>query len=599
MSGHRNNRQNPKRKKATTNKSRSETSELLADPGAGGKHIEVFIIAALFAFGVYHSVLYFGHQVVPNSDFPGFVRVARQILSFQAPSSYKRAPVVGLLQVCLSPFVAGQHPDLTAGWLLNAILHPFNVVLLWLIGKRIVGQSALWMAAIATVNPWVIQLLGEPIAETTLLFFMLLTFYFIFRRSKWSYLFASIMTMIRYEGAALIFAAFVMDMVYSESKRERVWSFVYSFIASIPLMLWVLGTFLSWHSQGSTHYLKEMGATSGGKIVWFEYVSLIWRTGFYQLLMPYPKASKDIIQMLANLSKMLVAAGFIFAVICGVFKRRWDVLALLIFLFLYIFVHAVHGFVIPRYCMPIYWIVLLLCVYGLRSGWQLINKGGRVPNAITAAFQGILLVMAFIWLMLLVPYLPRIAPMSLRSTSMPYVAMGLVAAILIVRRFFYRMRYFWRDLSVSMLVCLVMVSNQFLLVRVVGNGQRDIEFKLLADWYIANAEPGENILTTMPGSFRIFAPEHKDSVFGTGSIEAENSSDFVRKCYDKNIIYVAWDSRVGLNVGGRYYKLWGVKNTAMLAEARSVGPYEFITAIRANKRRFINVFRLRRDAAML
>ena len=163
-----------KSKQRGAHRSRSEKTELLSDLSVKEKYFEIFIIMVLFAFGVYHSVLYFGHQVVPNSDFTAFVRTGHELLSFQLPSSYKRAPILGLLQASLSYLVTGQHPDLTAGWLLNAILHPFNIVLLWLVGKRIVGRAALWIAIIAIINPWVIQLLAEPIAETTLLFFILL-----------------------------------------------------------------------------------------------------------------------------------------------------------------------------------------------------------------------------------------------------------------------------------------------------------------------------------------------------------------------------------------------------------------------------------------
>ncbi len=77
--------------------------ELLDDSETKEKYFGLFITIALFAFGVYHSVLYFGHQVVPNSDFTAFVQVGHELLSFQLPTSYKRVPVVGLLQaICLS-----------------------------------------------------------------------------------------------------------------------------------------------------------------------------------------------------------------------------------------------------------------------------------------------------------------------------------------------------------------------------------------------------------------------------------------------------------------------------------------------------------------
>jgi hypothetical protein len=82
-------------------------------------------------------------------------------------------------------------------------------------------------------------------------------------------------------------------------------------------------------------------------------------------------------------------------------------------------------------------------------------------------------------------------------------------------------------------------------------------------------------------------------------VNAESPSDFVKKCYDEDITYVAWDSRLGLNPGNEYYKFWGLKNIAMLAQPRSIGPYEFITQIRANEMRYIYIFRLRKPAELM
>ncbi len=166
-------------------------------------YLDIFAGAALFAFGAFQSILYFGHKVVPIGDFPDIVRVGHELLSFKMPSAFKIAPVVGLLQAGLSYLVGGQTPDLTAGWLLNAILHPFTVLLLWLIGKKVLGRSAVWFAIVAAINPWLIYMLREPLIETPLLFFVLLTTYLILMRSKWCYLTASITAMVRYEGAAL------------------------------------------------------------------------------------------------------------------------------------------------------------------------------------------------------------------------------------------------------------------------------------------------------------------------------------------------------------------------------------------------------------
>jgi len=563
------------------------------------RYFETFVIIALFAFGAYSSILYFGHKVVPISDFPDLFKVGRDILSFKLPSRFKQAPVLGMLQYCLSFFVGGQHPPLTAGWLLNAILHPFNLVLLWLVGKKIVGKSALWLAIIAILNPWVIYMLTEPIIETTLLFFTLLTFYFMFRRSKWCYLFASITTMVRYEGSALILAAFVMDMIYSKDKREKIRAFTYSAIATIPLALWMLGTVLAW-KPGTSHYLnvlfteeyaKAFSQPVEGRTGLVMHMKLLWQVGFRPLLMPWPGASSAFEQMLWKLSKVFAVTGFFFGSIYGLCKRQWNILALLMFFVPYFVLHALYPYPLQRFHTNIFWIALLICWFGLQSVWKLIDKAGRLPRGLVFIFQASIVIVAVIWLVPLIAYLPKIAPISPTSVSLPYVAMVLVAIIFAGRVFIYKSGYILRELSVLALLCLIIVSNQFFLVQLIGDGQRDKEFSQLADWYIANARPGEKLGVYMAGVVRIFAPEYAEYIVRLP--KAENPSEFVKACYQEDITYVVWATREGLSKGQHtgYRQLGLDDNIDLLSKPQSVGPYQFIAQV-GSKRGYVNIFHL-------
>ena len=571
------------------------------------KHFEVFVIVALLAFGAYHSILYFGHKIVPTSDFPDLFKVGRDILSFQLPSRFKQAPVLGMLQFILSHFVGGQHPPLTAGWLLNAILHPFNLILLWLVAKRIVGKSALWFAIIAILSPWVMRMLTDPLVETTLLFFILLTFHFIFKRSNWSYLFASITTMVRYEGAALIMAAFVMDVIYSTSRRQKLRAFAYSAMASVPLAIWLLATALTWYSPASkTHYLTLFGSQS-----WYSKLSgrppedilgftvnmrVLWQTGFQPLLTPYPRASADFADMLGKLSKVLAVSGFFFGSVWGLFKRRWEILALLIFFVPYFVVHARIPAPLMRYYTPVFWIALLICWFGLQGAWQIINKNQRVPVAVVTALQILILVVAGVWLFRLLPFLPKISTMSPRSASVPYVALGLAALILGVRIFAFKPRRLLQNTVILTVFALLVVSNQFMLVRMVGDGQKDKEFKQLARWYIDNAKPGEKLGVNMAGEVRIFAPDRAEYIIRLP--QADSPQKFIEACYENDITYVVWATREGLSKDHPGYRVIGLdKNITLLGKPRSIGPYEFIDRV-GWKRGWVHIFRLRGPAAV-
>ncbi|MHC4664569.1 MAG: hypothetical protein ACYS9T_01260 [Planctomycetota bacterium] len=569
------------------------------------RYFEILAIAALFGFGLYQSVLYFGHTIVPNSDFPAFLATGQELLSFQTPSSFKRVPVLGLSQVLLSYVVGGQHPGLTAGWLLNAILHPFNLILLWLVGREIVGKSALWVAIIAILNPQVLYLLTEPIAETTFLFFILLTFYSVFRRSKWSYLLASITSMVRYEGAVLILVVFVMDVIHHKSRRERIRAFLYSALASIPLLFWMLGTVLSWRSAEASHYLRMFSkdyAEGFAKDIkertgLVKHMELLWRTGFHNLLSPYHVISANSFELFLKLTKAFAIVSFFFASIYGLCKRNWKVLALLLFFVPYFLVHARYPHPILRFHATIFWIALLLCWFGLQSCWRLIDKNGRVPKGLVLVLQALVVIVAVAWIARLFPYLPKESSRwSPRSASVPYVAMTLVAVIFAARVLVHKFRCFLRELAILLFTCLIIVSNQFVLVRTVSDGQKNKEFRLLADWYIDNAEPGEKLAVYMTAIVRLFAPKYAEYIVGFP--KADSPTDLVKTLYDNDVTYVVWATREGLRGPHAGYLRLGLdKNIALLREPKDTGPYEFVRQV-GWERGWVNIFRLRKPAEM-
>lgn len=584
---------------ATPSRTPAQGVQVLAGDVAKEKYIHIAAIAMLLLFGAYLSWLYFGHQVVPNPDFPGFVRVAETLLDFKVPGNFKRAPVFGLLMVPLSKLMPGLHPVLTAGWLLNAVFYVFNGLLLYLIAKRFVGRSAVWPALLILINPWTIAMLVQPLVETTLVFFFLLTFFFILRRSSWAYLFAAIATMARYEGAALIVVAFVMDMICAKDNRKRIKALVFASLAFVPLGLWVMGMYFARDTSAGVSTGAAIASGAGvdyiggfftGKTVFAKYTGLLWKVAFGPLLMATGPEAMSSVEMI---SKVLVVAGLLVAVVSALYKRRWDVLSLLLFFVIFALVHSFRSTTRDRYCMPVAWLVLLLAWYGLQTGLGLLGKTIKPPQWITSVFQIMLAAGFGIWLVSLFQHLSAISPYSQRSVSVPFVGMVVVAILLSLQVFFYRSRILPSSLAISALVCLMIVSNQFTLVKLAGNGQLDAEFKYLADWYLENAK-GEKIVTTMPNVVRLFAPEYAGNFIQPSKIRGETPTEFVQDCYKKGITYVTWDSRIGYSSrNGKYYRLWGIDRIAPLVKTDNLGPYEYITQLKASERRFINIFRLR------
>ena len=569
----------------------------LPDDAALNRRFNWLAMAVLFAFGVYLSILYFGHQVVPNSDFPAFVQTGRSILSLDLPSSFKRVPGLGMLQVALAGLVGGQHPELTAGWMLNAILYPMILVLFYLVGRQVIGKGAIWFALLAIINPGVIKWMCHPIAETTLIFFTIFSIYLIIRRSRWCYLAAAMTTMIRYEGAALIVAAFVMDMIESRSWKPRLKAILYSVLAGIPMSLWLLGMYLT-RKVGTTAATMPYLRYYGNKTVFSKCTYLMWNVSIKPLVMPVPE-NQEMMSWLFAFSKILLVICLVAAVVYILLKRQWHILPLVIFLVCFYLVHASKSNVLYRYCVPVAWVILLLGCYGLRSIWLLIPGKNHVPRPVVVGVQLAAAIGALIWFAYLVRYLPNVAGYSRQSTSLPYFAMLAVILILAGYIFIYKTRGLSAHIALASITILFIVSNHFTLVQKVGNGSMDLEFKKLADWYVKNAQPDEKLVTTMGHVVSLYAPGQAKNFVKTSHVTGNSPREFITNCYKRNITYVAWDSRIGLCPQNSYYKRWRIQNMAMLAQPRDIGPFKFVAEIRHEHypNRYIYIFRLQPQTA--
>ena len=558
-------------------------------------------IAILFLFGIFYSIRYYGFHIMPSPDFPSFLQIGKELWHFKIPTSFFRGPTYGFLVYPLTRIVGGQHPELSAAWLFNAILQPFNLVLLFLIGKKIVGKSALWIVLIAMLNPWLLEVFTKPIAEICMLFFIFITFFFMFRRSRWCYLFASMAAMLRYECAALILAAFVLDMIYLDTKKERIRALCYSVIAGIPLVLWMIGMKINNTDSGSINYGQFMDISKlfeGARLK--RELNLLWTTTFGTFFRPGTDSGEKTAQILDNISKVLVCLSFLFGVTWGLIKKNWNILALLIFFIPYMLIHIPYQYSDARFYVPVFWILLLICWYGIQSLWQIINSNNRVPRYIILPTQLIISGIFIIWFVSLARDLPKLSTISPKSVVVPYVAIAVSILAAAASVYIYKRKHLWRNVAILAFVCMTIASNQFTLAGVVRDGTQDGEFKQLLEWYEGNAKPGEKLVTTLAQLLGILRPAYKDYFIAPGELIADSPEGFVERCYEEDITYVTWDSRKGFQTNDAFYKLAGLDNIAFLQNQQNIGQYEYITTIvhPTQRWRYINIFKLRPKQAI-
>ncbi|HEG44138.1 MAG TPA: hypothetical protein ENH94_08835 [Phycisphaerales bacterium] len=602
---------NRHRNRQTSEVSRQDRSDISVaktlDPAQEAARIKYFQLAVgvvLLAFGVYYAKTLFGYIAVPNSDWPAFIAKAKEILNFKVPNNFKRLPLFGMLHIFISNFVGGNHPLLTAAWMLNAILAVLTVILIWRIARQIIGESAIWLSILIVVNPWVIKSQTDPLVEISMIAFSVMTFFFMFRNSNWCYVMAMLASMIRYECTALIGVCFLWDMVHCKTMKRRMLALLWSVLAFLPMGAWLVGTKLAW--KGGGHYV---GHFTSDRHLGMEYVRYLWETSFrYLLELPaavkvlFVKVSsqgqadsiKSSVGILYGFSKAVAGISFVAGVIYGVIKRQWKYLALLLFFLVYIGIHMIRHKTHHRYCVPVVWLCIILCAYGLMCIWKMVNFRKAIPRVAVIILQIAVFVCATVWLVMLMRYLPEIKPFCTKGAYLPFAAMAAVIAVGVLRLVFFRAKYIWRDLALSAVICLMVVSSHFMTARIIGNGSHDREFKMLADWYVENTSGDEKLLTTMPHVVSTFAPKYKKYFRHTGSFKKlADANEFIEQCYKQKIIYIAWDSRLGLVPHDSYYKQWKLGKMAPLMQTRDVGPFEFMTQLKVSERRYINIFRLR------
>ncbi len=552
----------------------------------------------LLAFGIYKAYVLWGAYPIPNPDFPGFIGIGKQLLAGTMPVSFKRAPAVGVMQVLISRILPVANPELTAGWLLNAVLSAFNGVLLYLLGRRFVGHLAGLIAVVVTLNPWVLVAQVDPVAETTMLFFIVLTFVLLARNSRWAYLTASIGSMVRYECSALIAIVFAIDILSHGGWRQRSVASILAILASVPFGVWMWGTYVTWN-PGASHYLRHYGHGTCA----LDYLKYLGQSAF-QTYFHWPQAltaqwvqrpeSFQKLQLIEQTSRavslivlLLACGGTILSLIFGWVRRNKILLGMWAFILLYLPVHMLRAQTHHRYTVPIAGLLLMLSCTGWKNLMAAVLPRRALPRALGDTMAILIAAVFLVWLAALLRILPAIDDRFLPGRYLVLSALGAIALIGLVEWLSVRPRSVLRNLAFAAVAAVASVSVQFTAVSVIGGGQR-IEFKKLADWYMANSKPGERLADRYAGTLRLIVPGRRDDfVNASAELRSETLEQFIQKCYQQNIRYVTWSPRgsssakAGLEAVGK-----------ILSEPRDHGPLQFVERIAVSDRQWINIFRL-------
>lgn len=593
-----------RRNPPSRDRQQSDGADLL-DWSRQQSRLEWVYLAILLCIGIYLSVIYFDHKAVPNSDFTAFVKTGQQILKCQVPSSFKRVPLLGMMQVAMGKLMfTSPYPVLTGALVLNGVLYTLSIFLMYKVSRFFLEPTGSFcLSLITSLNPSSLLMMVDPIAETAIVFFLLLTFYLIFKRSWWCYPAAMAASMVRYELFGLIGIAFLFDLMGRKGKRQKLTSLGLAFAASVPMLLWLIGTKMTKVEAGG-HYLRvffDVENRNG-----FKLVKTLWNTSFSALLQwpgwihatlierPATRQAVEAIKSQHHSFQVfwnyLTAAFFVLGLLWGFLKKQWAIFGVLLFWIAYVCVHMSQNVLLERYTVPVVWLTLLISAYGAVSMGTWAAK--RLPGFIGYAVAGVGAVVAVIWVLRLWPAVLKTPAVSAASSTVVYAGLVLAAIALTVKQWLFRRKTLFADISLFTVVAVMIVSNQFPLSSRLGQGSLDIEFRRTAEWFLENASKTDRLATTLPGVVNLFFPEGQKNAVHTSGIAGNDLAEFAYSCQKRNVRYIAWDSRLGFAVNDHYYKSWGLKKTHPLFSGKDIGPFKFIKKIEANKRRYIHLYRL-------
>jgi hypothetical protein len=325
------------------------------------------------------------------------------------------------------------------------------------------------------------------------------------------------------------------------------------------------------------------------KIGFGKHFKLIWYTGYSNLFSVSLKSSKEAYESLANFTKFFAVLTFCLGILYSLIRKKWEILVLMIFLVPYFVAHAYYPYPIPRFHHTTFWIALIISFYGVIEFWRTLSGNGRIPRFVVMTMQITFIIGMLIWAVMIWKNLGLCADACPKVASLPYVLLGVSALLAVAYVLCHNFKGKLREFTVLTLMAVVLVSNQLSVASLMRGGNRDAEFKMLADWYSENAEKGEGLATSLASVVKIYVKKGK--IVNYRDVQVGSLEEFVDYMDKRDVKYIAWDSRLGLAPKDPYYKLYGLDVIKPLVQPVDRGRLKFVKRFE-NGKRFINLFEI-------
>lgn len=528
-----------------------------------------WMVAGLFllAGGVFY-LPFFNAFTVPKMDFFGLHWNAVQYLHCEPPYSFKRLPLFSLLIGVVAFVMPGPEPILAAAEVINAVLAPMSLWLIYRIGRRFHDpRASLMLTALCAADPVTVYCVAQPLHDILHLTLVLSTVDCSLRGSRWAYLWAGLASLTRYEAVVLIPILMIHDGCLRLQPDAR-GSMLRGVLASVGIVTW-MALSVSFHRGAINPHWGEFWEPRRDPMAFLKGI-------FTRPLDFLPPSGWDN----PPVRLVVVAATLaVFGVGLLMMIRRYqsDIFVMGVFFCAYIAIHTLYPWFQMRRVLPVMWIFYLVALKGF---WQVISALIRIsgPVPIGSMWRG----GRWVWLISLAAACLYASITLLEQEPLAMVSVMLFVLGMVLREGWGKEGGIrgWNGGRVSFLLLLGIVlgsgaASSAHLMRSDQVRNHMARLRSVAEWYRNVAKPGDAMLVPIPRVIDYYGRLPRDYFVYPSSLESSTIMELLKELRDRGVTYVLWDSDHGSwDETGYYLKRFKSSLITLLRNAAPPGMLE-------------------------
>ena len=556
-----------------------------ARPGRGSSQMneptarDWLLPAMIVAMGLALRWRQFDYFLVPDSDFFDYKAVGTALLHGDAPPLYLRPPFYSLLMAVLAPIFGGRDPVLHAAEAVNLAAFVVAAFFLYRLAAGFVGSAGAWIVALLfAMDGLGFHMTLQPRAELLTVALVILGCYLATARPAAGYAAAALASLTRYEGAFLVPALLVRDLVFGQHRRQAV---VRAALASTGLATWLGLNFLA-TGHANPYYEYAGGATNaaGGAFLRVLAQVCLGSVG----LAPEGAA----LAVAGALLLVLILGGLVY-LLCTAPRAA---LPIVTFFALTLVLNLAFFSPTPEHAFIIVWVCQLAVVAAFVGFSRFARSAFSFPPTSTRRVRLVLGIGTLLALIILA--------WATRGRGTAVVAETLLVTTVVVGVTLATIRP--RTLPSAALVAGVMVAVplavrgdlQAIHARLDSVAYVKGELRRAGEWFAAHAASDDLMIVTEPWVVAAFAvPRPQQAFIGTHTLTAETPEDLAAELRRLGADYVVWNSQHGnLESTSYYFRKYRFDLLRQLGDGRSTPDFEVLDTLRAGPT-YAYVYRVR------